>query len=92
MGLAAQKNAYSLYLMGCHADPAQLARLRQAATEQDKRLDTGKSCLRFRRAEDLPLDAIGELIASMPVEAFVALYEANRPVPAAKPRGRSRSA
>jgi hypothetical protein len=38
----------------------------------------GKSCIRFRTPEDLPLEAIGELIASTPVDAFIAQYEANR--------------
>jgi hypothetical protein len=38
----------------------------------------GKSCLRFKRAEDLPLDAIGELIASMSVDDYIAVYEASR--------------
>src|SRR3712207_4724954 len=52
--LAAQKNYYALYLMGAYADPRQLARLEAAFAEAGKRMDMGKSCLRFKRAEDLP--------------------------------------
>ena len=39
----------------------------------------GKSCIRFRKPEDLPLETIGELVASTPVDAFIAQYEASRP-------------
>ena len=52
--------------------------MRTAAAAQGKKLDMGKSCLRFRRLEDLPLEAIGELIASMSVEGCIAQHEAVR--------------
>lgn len=39
------------------------------------RLDRGKSCVHFRRAEDLPLDLIGEVIARTPLETYVARYQ-----------------
>lgn len=68
VALAAQKNNYSLYLMGVYGNAGQETKLRAAAAAQGKKLDMGKSCLRFKRAEDLPMDAIGELIASMSVE------------------------
>jgi hypothetical protein len=38
----------------------------------------GKSCLRFRRLEDLPLEVIGEFVAARPVDTFVARHEAAR--------------
>jgi hypothetical protein len=76
--LAAQKNHYALYLMGVYQDPAQEARLKEAFARAGKQLDMGKSCVRFRALEDLPLDAIGELIASTPPEAHIARYEAGR--------------
>jgi hypothetical protein len=38
----------------------------------------GKSCIRFRTPDDLPLEAIGELVASTPVDALIAQYEASR--------------
>lgn len=76
VALAAQKNAYSLYLMGVYSVGEQERRLREAAAAEGKKLDMGKSCLRFARPEQLPLAAIGALIASLPVEEFVAHHEA----------------
>jgi Domain of unknown function (DU1801) len=78
VALSAQKNAYLLYLMGVYAVEEQERTLRAAAAAQGKKLDMGKSCLRFKRADDLPLDAIGTLIASMTVEDYIAVYEASR--------------
>lgn len=78
VALAAQKNNYSLYLMGVYGVAGQEKKLRAAAAAQGKKLDMGKSCLRFKRPDDLPLDAIGELIASMSVEDYIAMYEASR--------------
>jgi hypothetical protein len=89
VALAAQKNAYSLYLMGVYSDSAQERVLRDAAAAQGTTLDMGKCCVRFKRVDQLPLKAIGDLIASLPVEEFIALHEAGRhgvkPQQAAKP-------
>ena len=76
VGLAAQKHAYSLYLMGCYMDPAQDQALRAAYARAGKKLDMGKSCLRFRSTDDLLLDEIGQLIAGTPVDAHIARYAA----------------
>ena len=76
--LAAQKNHYALYLMGAYAEPAQQERLEAAFREAGKKMDMGKSCLRFRSADDLPLEAVGEVIASTPPARFIELYEAAR--------------
>jgi Domain of unknown function (DU1801) len=78
VALAAQKNAYSLYLMCAYSEGEQERVLRAAAAAQGMTLDMGKSCLRFKRIDQIPLDAIGDLIASFPVDAFIAQYEAAR--------------
>lgn len=78
VALAAQKNNYALYLVGVYADSEQEGKLRAAAAALGKKLDMGKSCLRFKKPDDLPLAIIGELIASMPVEAYIAHYETTR--------------
>lgn len=78
VALAAQKNSYSLYLMGVYADAEQERVLFEAAAAAGKKLDKGKSCLRFKRPDDLPLRAIGKLIASLQVDDYIALYEASR--------------
>lgn len=75
VGLAAQKNAYSLYLMGCYMDSAEDQALRAAYARAGKRLDMGKSCLRFASLDGLLLEDIGRIIAGTPVDDFIARYE-----------------
>jgi hypothetical protein len=43
-----------------------------------KKLDMGKSCLRFKDLDDLPLDATERIVAAVPVDDFIARYEASR--------------
>ena len=76
--LAAQKNYYALYLMAVYGDPMREAQLREGFAHAGKKLDMGKSCVRFRRLEDLPLDLIGEVIASTPPAELIAIYERSR--------------
>ncbi|HEX2202692.1 MAG TPA: DUF1801 domain-containing protein [Longimicrobium sp.] len=76
--LAAQKNYYALYLTTPYQDPAQAEWLRDEFEKAGKKLDMGKSCLRFKKLDDLPLDAVGRVIASTPPDAFIAQYEAAR--------------
>jgi hypothetical protein len=76
--LAAQKNGYSLYLMSVYGDPAQEARLREAFQAAGKKPDMGKSCVRFKRLDDLPLPVVAEVIAATPVDRFIEIYEASR--------------
>ncbi|MHB1224127.1 MAG: DUF1801 domain-containing protein [Gemmatimonadaceae bacterium] len=81
-GLAAQKNHFALYLNCVQGGGGREAELRAAFTATGRKLDMGKSCVRFRRVEDLELDALGRVIASTPPESFIAEYEAamaNRP-------------
>jgi len=56
-------------------------RLRETFAKAGKRLDMGKSCIRFHDADELPLNIIGELIASVPVEKWIAIFEASRRKP-----------
>jgi hypothetical protein len=76
--LAAQKHYNALYLMSVYGNPAAEGKLRAAFDAAGLKFDFGKSCLRFRTAEDLPLDAIGELIAATSVEQHIAAYESAR--------------
>lgn len=77
--LAAQKNANSLYLNCVYAAPGRGERLRAAWAAQGRKLDMGKSCIRFRRAADLALDLVGDEIAATTPAQFIALYEAVKP-------------
>ena len=75
--LAAQKNSNSLYLMNVYVSPERTQRLKDAwAASGKKRLDMGKSCIRFNRADDLALDLITEEIASTTPDQFISTYEA----------------
>lgn len=76
--LAAQKNYYALYLMVPYGDEKELAQLQNGFKKAGKKLDMGKSCIRFRKLEDLPLDVIGKAIARTPPKAFIRQYEASR--------------
>ena len=76
--LASQKNYMSLYLMCVYADEDDRARFETRFRASGKRLDMGKSCVRFRRVEDLPMDLIGEVIASMSVDEYIRRYEEAR--------------
>lgn len=76
--LAAQKRHYALYLMNAYQDGEEERRLRDAFAARGLKLDMGKSCLRFRRLDDLALDAVGAVVASTPPAAFIARYEESR--------------
>ena len=77
-GLAAQKNHCALYLNCVYASEARTARLREAWAAQGKKLDMGKSCIRFKKRDDLAAEVLARTIASVPVDAFIAEYEASR--------------
>jgi hypothetical protein len=76
VALAAQKNYFSLYLMSVYADSQEERALRAAFAAAGKKLDMGKCCVRFKRLEDLELEALGSLIASTTPEHLIQLHEA----------------
>jgi len=76
--LAAQKNYSALYLNCVYASPDRTKRLRDAFAAAGKKLDMGKSCIRFRRAGDLPLEAIAREIGSTTPEEYVRVEAAAR--------------
>jgi uncharacterized protein YdhG (YjbR/CyaY superfamily) len=76
--LASQKNHMAVYLMGIYADEATRDGFLDSYKATGKRLDMGKSCVRFRHVDDLPLELIGEAIGACEVEAFIALNERAR--------------
>ncbi|HEX8274316.1 MAG TPA: DUF1801 domain-containing protein [Longimicrobiaceae bacterium] len=76
--LAAQKNYFALYLNCVYQDSEQEAAFREEFARAGKKLDMGKSCVRFRKLDDLPLDVIGRTIASTPPEELIRRYEESR--------------
>lgn len=84
--LASQKNHMAVYLSGIYIDDRAQRRFEKAYRATGKRYDVGKSCVRFRRLEDLPLEVIGEAIGSMQVADFIETYEKGR----SQARGRAK--
>jgi uncharacterized protein YdhG (YjbR/CyaY superfamily) len=78
-GLASQKNHMAVYLMAIYAEEAARERFETAYRATGKRYDVGKSCVRFRKIDDLPLELIGESITTFSVDEFVARVEQAHP-------------
>ena len=78
VSLAAQKGHNSLYLMGCYADSSQEKKLKEAYRKAGRRLDMGKSCLRFQKAAELPAEVLGSLIAEIEPARLIAMHESVR--------------
>lgn len=74
--LAAQKRHLALYLMGVYGDAELSSWFAERYRASGKKLDMGKSCVRFQRAEDLPLELIGQTIAKISVERLIELHDA----------------
>jgi hypothetical protein len=76
LSVAAQKTNLAVYHMGLYADPVLLAWFTAAhAKASAKKLDMGKSCIRYKKAEDMPLPLLGQLAARLTPKAWIALYE-----------------
>ena len=76
--LASQKNHMSVYLMGCYMSPDIRKKFENAYKQSGKKFDAGKSCIRFKKVEDLPLELIGKTIGLMSVEQFIKNYLSTR--------------
>jgi len=73
--LASQKNHMAVYLTGIYVSDEARDEFEKAYRATGKRFDVGKSCVRFRKLDDLPLDLIGQTIAAVPVERLIARVE-----------------
>jgi uncharacterized protein YdhG (YjbR/CyaY superfamily) len=77
--LAAQKNYFALYLMSAYTKPGADKSFREAYAATGKKLDMGKSCVRFKSLDDLPLDLIAKTIAATSVDEWIDVYQKSRP-------------
>jgi uncharacterized protein YdhG (YjbR/CyaY superfamily) len=78
MGFASQKNFIAFYHMGIYADPKLLDWfVKEFPKHSDKKLDMGKSCIRFKKPDQIPYKLIGELVKKMTPEQWIAIYEKN---------------
>jgi hypothetical protein len=80
VALSSQKNYCSLYLFGAYTygSASQLEALKTAFKAAGKKLGMGKSCVHFKSPDDLPLEAIGKLIAEISSEKWIEIYEQSR--------------
>ena len=72
---ASQKSHMAVYLMGVYGQPEQEQWFRDAWAKTGKKLDMGKSCVRFKKLEDVALDVLGEAIRRAPAKAYIQQYE-----------------
>lgn len=76
MSIASQKNFIAVYHMGVYANPQLLKWFTEAhAKASAKKLDMGKSCVRYKKPEDIPYKLIGELAAKITPDEWIAMYE-----------------
>ena len=73
--LGAQKRHVALYLMGLYSDPELLKWFTRAWKATGKKLDMGKSCVRFRKLDDLALDVLVEAFRRMTAERYIEMVE-----------------
>lgn len=76
--LGSQKNYMSLYLLGVYGHRPTEEWFRKEWAAAGLKLDMGKSCVHFKKLEDLSLDVVGRVIARIPVDRFIAAYEQGR--------------
>ena len=88
-GLASQKNHMAIYLMCVYSDPELEDWFREAWAKTGKKLDMGKSCVRFKKLDDVALEVIGQAIRKVPVKKFIAFYESA--IPASRRRTTKKS-
>jgi len=77
LGFASQKHFIALYHMGIYLDPELLEWFQsQWPKHTSRKLDMGKSCIRFKKVDDIPVALVGELASKMTVTEWIELYEA----------------
>ncbi len=75
-GLASQKNSINFYHMGIYLDPKLFDWFVAEYPKHSKaKLDMGKSCIRFKKFDEIPYKLIGELMTKMSVKDWIAIYE-----------------
>ena len=78
LAIANQKNFIAVYHMGMYADKKTLDWFtKEFPKHSKKKLDMGKSCLRFKKPEDIPFGLIGELVGKMDPKDWINIYEKN---------------
>ena len=76
--LASQKGCMVVYLSAIYAEESARSEFEAAYRATGKKYDVGQSCVRFRTLDDLPLEVIGDAIASTPMKRYIQRYEESR--------------
>ena len=77
-GIASQKNSINFYHMGIYSDPKLLEWfVSEYPKYSEQKLDMGKSCVRFKKLDQIPYKLIGELMKKMSVKKWITIYETN---------------
>lgn len=79
IGVASQKNHMAVYLFCMYVDEEAVRVFQDAYAKSGKKLDMGASCVRFKKLADLDLDAVAAALRAMPLDRFLARYEAGKP-------------
>lgn len=75
-GIASQKNTINFYHMGIYSDPSLYEWfVAEYPKHSNQKLDIGKSCIRFKKFDQIPYKLIGELMTKISAEAWISLYE-----------------
>ena len=78
MNIASQKNFVAFYHMGMYANKELLDWFVSEYPKHCKyKLDMGKSCVRFKKVDDIPYDLIGQLVSKMTADEWIKIYDAN---------------
>lgn len=78
VALANQRNYMSLYLFGIYAKSKERAWFEKAWKATGKKLDMGKSCIRFKNLDDIPLEVVAQAVSRVSVEEYLKAYEVSR--------------
>jgi hypothetical protein len=77
-GIASQKSSINFYHMGIYSNPNLLDWfVKEYPKHTKQKLDMGKSCIRFKKIDDIPYNLIGELMKKMSVKEWINIYETN---------------
>lgn len=78
LSVANQKNSINFYHMGMYMKPELLDWFQaEFPKHSKKKLDMGKSCVRFKKTDDIPFELVGELVSKMTAEEYISIYEKN---------------
>jgi len=78
-GIASQKHSINFYHMGIYSDPKLMDWfLAEYPKHSSRKLDMGKSCIRFKKFDEIPYNLIGDLMGKVSVQDWIKYYEAER--------------